>query len=87
MSNRVKTGNVAPMMCSLATRILRTVEQPNSVTVLILRKMKKSCLVSMRAAPVRPRRTKRCAEIFNQSGSADLPEERDLSRALHLLSS
>ena len=26
---------------------------------------------------MRPRRTKRCAEIFNQSGSADLPEERD----------
>ena len=30
MSNRVKTGNVAPMMCSLATRIVRTVEEPNS---------------------------------------------------------
>ena len=30
LSNRVKTGNVAPMMCSLATRIVRTVEEPNS---------------------------------------------------------
>ena len=30
LSNRVKTGNVAPMMCSLATRIVSTVEQCDS---------------------------------------------------------
>ena len=34
-------------------------------------------LASIRATPVRPRRTKRWAEILTQSGSEDLPEEEE----------
>ena len=49
LSNRVNTGRVEPMMCSLA-----------SVKVsfmIVLRRL--SCLASIRATPVRLRRTKR----------------------------
>ena len=45
----------------------------------IVSKESLSCfyLASIKATPVRPRRTKRWAEILTQSGSEDLPEEED----------